>query len=40
MKLWPFKVVETADGKPAIEVMVGDEVRRLLPQVHSAMLIR
>ena len=36
---WPFKVVATAEGKPAVEVAPGGATKRLLPQEISAMVL-
>ncbi|EOD37031.1 hypothetical protein EMIHUDRAFT_423268 [Emiliania huxleyi CCMP1516] len=36
---WPFKVVATAEGKPAVEVAAGGATKRLLPQEISAMVL-
>lgn len=38
-KLWPFKVVQSADGKPAVEVMIKGKRTQLLPQEISAMVL-
>ena len=38
-KLWPFKVNRDADGRPAIEVQVGDQRRAFKPQEVSAMVL-
>ncbi|KAL3932285.1 MAG: hypothetical protein SGPRY_000764, partial [Prymnesium sp.] len=39
MQLWPFKVVEDSDGKPAIRVTVKGKQKLLLPQEISAMVL-
>lgn len=36
---WPFKVVQTAEGKPAVEVSAGGQTKQLLPQEVSAMVL-
>ena len=38
-KLWPFKVVEGAEGKPLIEVQVNGKPKLLKPQEISAMVL-
>ena len=41
MKLWPFKVVEASggEGKPAIQVRSKGELKQLLPQEVSSMVL-
>jgi heat shock protein 5 len=39
LKYWPFKVVPTAEGKPAVEVSTGGQTRQLSPQEISAMVL-
>jgi len=39
LKYWPFKVVPTDQGKPAVEVLSGGALKRLTPQEISAMIL-
>eukprot|EP00325_Prymnesiales_sp_UTEX-LB-985_P002156 CAMPEP_0174705744 /NCGR_PEP_ID=MMETSP1094-20130205/8854_1 /TAXON_ID=156173 /ORGANISM="Chrysochromulina brevifilum, Strain UTEX LB 985" /LENGTH=666 /DNA_ID=CAMNT_0015903943 /DNA_START=12 /DNA_END=2012 /DNA_ORIENTATION=+ len=39
MKMWPFKIIEEAGGKPAFQVSTQDGTKTLTPQEVSAMIL-